>query len=1233
MAPAAPPSNNSYFPSNVLAGDQITENSKIGTPGSLRSASGSIKSRSSIQRPKTADHVRSSSYSSNRSGHAQSPPASALGSPNRNPIGLPNLNVIPRSSSLIGHGGADVMSLSNSTSDSLGLPSPPPRSSSTRNYSDLIASNLNANQDKSPSETSPTATTPLSGISPTTSTFSALRAKFGAAISAPLAGASQGLAAVSSSASGLASTLVSTDSMEVKDDKEEEDIQDQRSKTKDPEEQKELGTISSRNQSQSSLNSTSHSEDSLGRLLDQAPLTPMNRSAISLIGSDGRPQEVLDESSQVGKSPTSQHLAPPNQNSVGLGLPSSIDNTTTPKLKTPSRMVSNHDGDLSSAFGSPASFHTSVTNQPTDESVISSSGRFSTPKIQSTEFLESPSEEIKAGAMPLLPPKSPLRYRRGQEVRDASSSSSQDSMLKPTRIFSDPSGLNPSSSSTNSSSASRSARNGLGIDSVDANLLGKNSSTSPNSQKEFMKEPLTPSSITSTTTNETESDFGMQDFNNMVQTLEVGNDLERVSATSGAFEGMEIPPWSHSSTLPPVPASAKRTVSASAVMKSQDDNSSSKGQASPWMSNDGGIKLEDELTKSLSRSSQVDPSEVSPSSAKKEFSSSTIGKRTPSIPKTWGKSRKSSKGKAFEGFEMEDEGNPLPPDSSNAGSASTHHTSSKRKPSRKWPFSKEVFSDGEDEPKEEKKSSSKTSSAFSLRSKKTETSVRPQIRRVFDPPFHDEETNDASSSIGCDHDQLQEMVARHPSLSQQASLPSLRTRASIESQKSKGQFSEPGQSPHQGHHANSPSFSFNSESDKGGVRRPLSSHGGDPRYPMGSPASVSTGGARLVELSPEQKRLVKRRNIIRELVETEKSYASDLAIVRDVYLLRARNKAGISNFNNSSTSNSLAGTPTGNSTPGGVPSPSINPPNSSSSSFFPARFPSSLGSNGSTAPSTPGGPSNPVASRHGQRQPSSESGPSNFNALNSPSSLASASTTSNRSSVYTVSSQSSQTSDPSAANKKDSSKSASNQPNGANPSSAKQPISVQTQSPLSGSVLQAGMGNSEAPLTPADIRIIFAGLEQCATFADEMAVQLEMSMGGYNPNNETNPSDKGSTQRSASIPRNVRGRNRTSSGGRLLNEEEELKEQEDDSIGETFLRLVSLSWLGVKESLLHSVSLTFCLLSFLTILRSQMPRIEQVYTAYCSRHEASMSRLQEVTNGSAKVAAFMRDCNDAARKQ
>ena len=69
---------------------------------------------------------------------------------------------------------------------------------------------------------------------------------------------------------------------------------------------------------------------------------------------------------------------------------------------------------------------------------------------------------------------------------------------------------------------------------------------------------------------------------------------------------------------------------------------------------------------------------------------------------------------------------------------------------------------------------------------------------------------------------------------------------------------------------------------------------GAARRRMQAGASMIAGAARSSgPPTPEQKREQRRQHAIRELVETERTYASDLAVVRDVYLERARQRAGI----------------------------------------------------------------------------------------------------------------------------------------------------------------------------------------------------------------------------------------------------------------------------------------------------------------------------------------------------
>ena len=89
----------------------------------------------------------------------------------------------------------------------------------------------------------------------------------------------------------------------------------------------------------------------------------------------------------------------------------------------------------------------------------------------------------------------------------------------------------------------------------------------------------------------------------------------------------------------------------------------------------------------------------------------------------------------------------------------------------------------------------------------------------------------------------------------------------------------------------------------------------------------------------------------------------------------------------------------------------------------------------------------------------------------------------------------------------------------------------------------------DGPLTMSDIRVIFAHLESCCSLAHEMATLLNASMG--------------TLARERVAVRN----------GRLTSGSDHL---EDDRIGQLFITV--------------------------------MPRIEAVFTAYCSRHEASMLR-------------------------
>ncbi|KAN0062645.1 hypothetical protein ACQY0O_004835 [Thecaphora frezii] len=397
-------------------------------------------------------------------------------------------------------------------------------------------------------------------------------------------------------------------------------------------------------------------------------------------------------------------------------------------------------------------------------------------------------------------------------------------------------------------------------------------------------------------------------------------------------------------------------------------------------------------------------------------------------------------------------------------------------------------------------------------------------------------------------------------------------------------------------------------------------------------------------LDDRQKRIVKRWYVLRELLETERSYASDLAVARDVYLARARMLAGVtasasplspssSGFFNLTAPHRAPGHLATLSPPPPLPPP-LRPP--------PPRPPQLLGQ-----PPVIMHPSAQSPVKHLLRHTSAESNPHALGgaamtiASTSPASLTS-SNPSNRSSTYTVSSLSSQTSDgathplpplpsgvaaargaappmspngaaplppppppPPHSTSAAAAPSSSSHPrpsigsaeaagtpsisrfanpsstslgSGSAPSTSSTPISSTPANlfpaRLSG-VASAGTNTPDAPLSIADVRIIFAQLEQCAALADEMTAVLEVAVGSrcVAPVEEVNA---------------------------LLSEQRVHEKDEDDRVGDAFLRL--------------------------------MPRIDQVYAAYCTRHEAAMARLQELTASQPKVAAFFNECTMVARK-
>lgn len=368
-----------------------------------------------------------------------------------------------------------------------------------------------------------------------------------------------------------------------------------------------------------------------------------------------------------------------------------------------------------------------------------------------------------------------------------------------------------------------------------------------------------------------------------------------------------------------------------------------------------------------------------------------------------------------------------------------------------------------------------------------------------------------------------------------------------------------------------------SDADPGNVQ-PL--HGLEP-----SPLSQQSGQSQLKstwsdpainptdDLPPLLKNFARRYNALLELIETERSYASDLAVTCAVYLVRAKELIGMSSISPLPTPLSS------NSTP--ALSPALSGVKSAPASVlaYPHR--------------TAQGPKSLAhkASREGY----------NFVAVSG-----SSGDPSNRSSVYTTSSQTSQGSDLSSAWPPTSSSLPGTPPINQQLQSGSQakfmpyarnsPTVMGPASPVTSTSSQqrggpgqkprinlsagqnAGSASStqtsfpgDTPLNTADIRIIFAHLEDTATLADDMATVLHKAMGTLGSGRKRSPV----------APNDPPVAN-------------------DDTLGNALLGF--------------------------------MPRIQSVYTAYCSRHETSMQRMQEIAATSPKAAAFFRECTTVARK-
>ncbi|SPO30796.1 uncharacterized protein UTRI_05592_B [Ustilago trichophora] len=493
----------------------------------------------------------------------------------------------------------------------------------------------------------------------------------------------------------------------------------------------------------------------------------------------------------------------------------------------------------------------------------------------------------------------------------------------------------------------------------------------------------------------------------------------------------------------------------------------------------------------------------------------------------------------------------------------------------------------------------------SSKSKKGDASTRPVIRRLYDGPLESEAAALASSQAG---DALHSPQHFTNGVSPGSSVADLNASTGQGPRTPAGYNSAAlgARHPSSGSLIRSASSSDSTARD---LLSPASSHFLTPQFANNGNGPFLTRSPSFAkpswsipqeDLSQEQKRLVKRWHVLRELLETERAYASDLAVARDIYLARAKLRAGITaplsplSVRSASIFSQLA-------------SPEPSTYSRSSQPHLQQR-----GSATGLSPG-PGMPSSrsPLPQRTLFRNASADGtanaslpSPNSTSQTTFPASLAS-SNPSNRSSMYTVSSQSSQTSDASHL-------ALAGLPSFVGGLPAQFSIDGNTLSPIAGVKTSAGtpmalpspsaspysstpsittpsgplspglMGSNEssvagtpdAPFSASDVRIVFAQLESCAAFADEMVVVLEGAIGKI---------CSGTAEEAA----------------QLLARGEVSEESETDRVGQAFLKL--------------------------------MPRIEQVYSAYCSRHEASMAKLQELLSTQPKVTAFISECTQAAR--
>ncbi|PWN29131.1 hypothetical protein BDZ90DRAFT_231130 [Jaminaea rosea] len=510
---------------------------------------------------------------------------------------------------------------------------------------------------------------------------------------------------------------------------------------------------------------------------------------------------------------------------------------------------------------------------------------------------------------------------------------------------------------------------------------------------------------------------------------------------------------------------------------------------------------------------------------------------------------------------------------------------------KKWPFggTKDDGSEGEEDSKQQQARLGRAS----VRKKKDATPARPTIRRIYD--------DQTGSPLSPAREHLS-LLAQKPSIASfQSATSSSQDVASID----------------RGSDLNSPVV-------------PSPVMGGRVRTP---PTAWTKG-----ELDEDMKRILKRRNVIRELVHTERSYASDLTVIRDIYLSRARARVG-------AWPSASPGTPwSGFSATG---SPLHHPASAtSSSSYLPYRNAAASRSyfrsaSGEVALSAYQGTTPSPGLHRKASSPAMATPPMHFDTKLHPlPSPAPSGSISNRSSVVTSGSKSKDESVSSDATRSssrptDASKSGGEERtsvstrysesgttpgvpatppmptittststtstfqdahghmsslisqgaasrtsgggtggiiggDGTPPAGGRPAVTIDTRSSASTPAGALSSNSSDAPLSHSDIRVIFTGVEACTAFADEMTCLLEASMG-------------------------------TLAANSLPSEAADLEDSNDDTIGLAFRQLAS--------------------------------RIQAVYGAYCSKHEASITRLRDVASTSSRAAQFLKECTAVARRR